>query len=192
MAAGFAGALIGFFASSHMGWPAVWSLVGGFLFGALPTYLATAVLSQVSTAAFVSTVAPSGRSTPSRPDYSLAKTYLVQGRFPQAIAEYRKHIGATPTDPEPCLQLARLYRDDLKDLEESVKWFRQAVAVAADPRVQYLGVRELAEVFVSRIKEPRRALPDLARFADQHPGTASGDWARQELEQIKRDAAWEG
>jgi hypothetical protein len=111
--------------------------------------------------------------------------------LPQAIAQYRKHIDESPRDAEPCLQLARLYRDDAKDLEQAVKWFRQGVAVANDPRVQYLGVRELAEVFTSRIKDPRRALPDLARFADEHPGTASGDWARQELERIKRETSWE-
>ena len=47
-------------------------------------------------------------------------------------------------------------------------------------------VRELAELYRHRIGSPARAAPLLSRFADGHEGTPEGEWAREELADIKR------
>ena len=47
-------------------------------------------------------------------------------------------------------------------------------------------VRELAELYRHRMGSPARAAPLLARFADGHEGSPEGEWAREELADIKR------
>ena len=41
------------------------------------------------------------------------------------------------------------------------------------------------ELFTHRMQTPERALPDLARMADELAGTPEGDWAASELKEIK-------
>lgn len=191
LAGGSVGALFGYLASSVAGLPLLRSMAVGFLVVAIVVSSGIVALAHVSSLAVASSVAPSGQSTPGRAEYSQAKTFAVQGRYAEAVTEYERHIAENPDDPEPCLLLARLHRDELKQLESAIRWFRQAIAVATDPGVQCLGVRELTEVCVNRLGEPRRALPDLARLADRNPGSVGSDWARNQLDALKRDISWE-
>lgn len=45
--------------------------------------------------------------------------------------------------------------------------------------------REIAELFIQRLGEPRKAASDLAKLDESRAGTPDGNWARQELARIK-------
>jgi hypothetical protein len=139
----------------------------------------------------MASVAPSGRTTPYKHDYSQAKAYAVQGKFAEAAHVFAFEAAEHPEDPEPCIQLARIYRDELKELDKSVEWFRQALGLATDVKTQNILIREIVEVFTNKMGESRRALPDLARFAARHEGTPTGNWARAEMAEIKKELSWE-
>ena len=47
-------------------------------------------------------------------------------------------------------------------------------------------VRELTELYRHRIGAPARAAPLLARIAERHEGSPDGEWAREELAEVKR------
>jgi signal transduction histidine kinase len=129
---------------------------------------------------------PSGSSTPPVRQYSLADSLITRERFDDAVAELMRAAAQYPADPEPRLRLARLYRDRLQRHDDAVHWFRQALAVARlDAATEIAATRELVEVYTHHMKTPRRALTDLARMAERHPGTPSAEWARREMAEIR-------
>ena len=130
---------------------------------------------------------PSGSSTPHRPEYSRAQALAVRGQYEEAIAVYEEFVQAEPHVPEPYLHIARILRDDLKRYEEAVRWFKRARGEA------HLGAgnkarvsREVAEIYMSRLGEPAKAAPALARLAEEFPESPEGKWAAAELLDVKR------
>lgn len=129
---------------------------------------------------------PSGRTTPSRPEYSYAASLAARGRIQDAIAAYEEACADNPEDPEPRLRIARLLRDELHRYEEAVTWFRRARdTLGAGPGDATLATREIFEICTSKLGAPLTAAPDLARLAERLAGTPSGDWARRELEAVR-------
>jgi hypothetical protein len=49
----------------------------------------------------------------------------------------------------------------------------------------FLVRKEVVELFTHRMETPERALPDLARMAEEMAGTPEGEWAASELKGIK-------
>jgi tetratricopeptide (TPR) repeat protein len=116
----------------------------------------------------------------------------VRGEYEAAVRAYQTAILENPSDGEPYLRLARLYRDDLGDREEALRWFRRAIEEASLSRGrELLTRREMAELLMHRLGEPRRAAPELARLAEAFPDTPEGEWARKELARIKKEMARE-
>jgi hypothetical protein len=101
------------------------------------------------------------------------------------MAAYREEAEARPNDPVPRLRAARLLRDEMGRYEEAAHWFRQALAASASLEGEHSVLREFVEMAVTRWNEPRRVLPDLARFAEEYEGTAPGTWARNHAASIK-------
>jgi tetratricopeptide (TPR) repeat protein len=135
---------------------------------------------------------PSGSSTPRRREYSRAEALLVRGEYEGAIIAFETAILEDPTDPEPYLRIARLYRDRLEAPEEALQWFRRGLEEAEVSDGQEVLVRrEMAELMINRLGEPRRAAPELARLAETFPDTGAGRWAREELAKIKEEMARE-
>jgi len=129
---------------------------------------------------------PSGSSTPRRKEYSRAKSLEVRGEFAGAVRAYEVAILEDPRGAEPYLNIARLYRDQLKELDLSVQWFRRAQREANLSAGEAVRThRELAEIFLHTLREPRKAAPELARLAESFPDTQDGKWAARELAEIK-------
>ena len=135
---------------------------------------------------------PSGATTPRKKEYSRAKALEVRGEYEAAIRAYEVEILDAPLAPEPYLRIARLFRDELKEVDSAVQWFRRAQREAAlSPGESIRVYRELAEIFLHTRGEPRRAAPELARLADEYPHTPDGQWAARELAEIKEEMARE-
>ena len=128
----------------------------------------------------------SGTSTPGPRQYSQGDALAVQGKLPAAIKEYEQNVADFPTDPEPRIRLARLYRDRLQQHEDAVHHFKQVLLLPKLPQTTHAAVaRELVELLTVRMHSPNRALPILARLAAQQPDTATGKWAIAELMELK-------
>lgn len=129
---------------------------------------------------------PSGSSTPAVREYSLAQSLIMREQYEAAVAQLESDAADNADDPTPLVILARLARDRLHDNARAVAAFRRALrAATADTGLQHQLLRELVEICEHRLREPARALPDLARFADAHPTSAGGQWARAELKRLK-------
>lgn len=183
-AGGFIGLLGGGFKFGPLG-----ALVGAIL-GYAAVYFAIQGLSGGAAQAVGQIYHPSGASTPYRRQYSEPQSLALRGLFQEAIDCYQSYVAEFPEDPEPCIGIARIYRDHLKRYEDAVQWFRRARQAAGIQTGQELLVtREIIELYQGKLDQPRRAIPELARLAERFAGTREGDLARAELEQLRREAS---
>jgi len=189
--AGGAGFVLGFFMGLYLsvmrGWPFLPSAVGLGILLAVALTGVTLLLSEG--VGFVSrkAIEPSGRSTPYRQQFSRAQSLEVRERFGDAVAAYREHIEERPTDPEPYVRIARIYRDRLGESQEAIRWFKDArAAPETKPSLDALITREIVDLYATRLGEPARAAPELARMAERHEGTPAAAWATEELRRIKQ------
>jgi hypothetical protein len=184
---GILGMFVGMAISLRTGWNMLLCVGGGF---ALGTAIAAAIgigLAQKVGAVASAIYMPSGASTPLPPQYSLAEALIASGRPEAAAAELMQCAALLPQAPEPLLRLARLSRDELRDTDRAIYWFRRVLALHALPTATKIAAtRELIELFTHRLGTPARALPDLARLAAEHPDTPAGRWAARELADIRR------
>ncbi len=132
---------------------------------------------------------PSGRTTPPPAGHSQARALVAQGHLDAALAAYESTVAEDPGDPQPYIDVARLYRDRLDRPAEALAWFRRAAAATRlTPAHDALVVRELTELCVDRLHQPLRAAPELARLARSRPDALEGQWARRELDRIRAEA----
>jgi hypothetical protein len=47
------------------------------------------------------------------------------------------------------------------------------------------------DIYVHKLKEPRRAMPELARLVERFPGTPAAAWAKEQLKQGRESMAQE-
>lgn len=135
-----------------------------------------------------SVYAPSGSSTPHRSEHSRAIALVARGLHEDAIAELARAVDEDPTDSGACILIARILRDELDRHEDASRWLRRALASGTLSKGGVGAVwRELIELYVTRMRAPERAAPELARMAEELAGTADGAWAAGELKAIKRD-----
>jgi tetratricopeptide (TPR) repeat protein len=131
---------------------------------------------------------PHGESTPHKREYSEAQALVLRGLFQEAIDCYQTYVAEFPDDPEPCIGIARVYRDHLKRYDDAVTWFRRArQAAGMDRGRELLVTREIIEVYLGKLGQPERAIPELARLADRFSGTREGDLAKVEIERIRAE-----
>jgi len=129
---------------------------------------------------------PSGRTTPRTKEYSQAEAMVAQGRFQDGITTFELALAEDATDPTPYLRIARVYRDHLARPEDAARWFRRALRESVLPRgMTLLATKELVELYTHRLGQPERALPELARMAEELDGTDEGAWAAQQVAEIK-------
>ncbi|HSJ08617.1 MAG TPA: tetratricopeptide repeat protein [Longimicrobiales bacterium] len=183
---GILGMFVGMAVALETGGNILLHVLAGLVIGTLvATFIGLVVAGRAGVMA--STVyMPSGRSTPPVRQYSLADSLITRERFDDAVTELKRAAAQYPADPEPRLRLARLYRDRLQNHDDAVHWFRQTLGVVRlDAGTEIAATRELIEVYTHRLNTPRRALSDLARLAERHPGPPAGDWARREMAEIR-------
>lgn len=183
--AGVAGGAVGSMVGRMTGGSGADVLIGAMI-GGIGVYVAGGAISAGSARVAGAFLAPSGRTTPGAPEFSLAESLAARGMISESVAEYRRHAAERPADPAPCVRLARLHRDHLSDGEAAARWLVEARKRSADGAPELLVVNELVELYERRMKQPERALPELARFAHKHAGTPAGDRAGKELARIRR------
>ncbi len=179
-----AGAILGILGGGYK-WGLLGALIGAVL-GYAAVYFVVHALSEGGGAAMGKIYHPSGSSTPYRRQYSEPQALALRGLFQEAIDCYETYVAEFPDDPEPCIGIARIYRDHLKRYDDAVRWFRRArQASGMDAGREVLVTREIIELYQGKLNEPRRAIPELARLAERFAGTREGELARAELQRLR-------
>ena len=135
---------------------------------------------------------PSGGSTPYKPQYSYAASLAIRGRFGEAAAAYELHAIENPAEPEPYLQLARLYRDKLQQYEDALTWFRRVRTDATlAPGQELYVIQEIIDLYIGRLKAPRKAIPELTLVCQRFPATPAARAAEKQLAEMREMLARE-
>ncbi len=126
------------------------------------------------------------RGTAVRPEYSRAESLVARGEYEDAAAAYEAECLEHPEDPEPYVRLARLLRDHLGRHEEAVTWFTRARSDAQLKGLQGLVItQEIVELYVHKLRTPRRAIPELTLLCQRYPNTPAAQAARRELSEMR-------
>ncbi len=180
-----AGGAIGALAGALVGIGAV----PGFLVGFLVVFGLTRLL-VTGAGRVASTIhSPSGESTPPHREYSYPQSLAARGAFVEAIAAYQVCVAEDPDDPEPYLRIARLYRDELRQYDDAVAWFKRARANAQG--AELLATREIIDIYVHKLRTATKAIPELVRLRAKVAGTPAAESAQRELEELRRTLARE-
>lgn len=175
------GGLLGFLVADK-GWPTWIALLCPFAGAAGVVGLVRLVVGSGTTAAGT-VYNPSGRTTPRRTEHSRAESLAARGQYEEAVAAFEVAVAEDPTDPRPYLRVARIYRDHLGRPEDAARWFRRASREAKTPSV--IARKELVELYMHRMNAPEKAVPELARMAEELAGTPEGEWAATKLRHVK-------
>ncbi len=132
------------------------------------------------------------QGTAVRREYSHADSLLARGRYEDAAAAYEVACLEHPEDPEPYFRLARLLRDHLQRYDEAAHWFERARADSQLQGLQGLVVsQELIEIYIRKLRNPRKAIPELRLLVERFPDTPAAEAAQRELEQMRELLAQE-
>jgi hypothetical protein len=127
-----------------------------------------------------------GTTTPHKPDYSVPESLVMQGEFTRAIESFEELVWASPDLPDPYVRIARLYRDKLDQAEEAERWFRRSRLDSRMPHgLDLLITQELIELYLHKLKTPRKAIPELAHLCSAHAGTPAAEAAEHELRELR-------
>ena len=112
----------------------------------------------------------------------------MRGLYEEAVSAFELVIvEEKSTDPIPYLRIARIYRDDMERYEDAARWFKRGLDEADMHSGQRaLARKELVELYRVKLGTPQKAAPILARLAEDMDGTPAGEWAAQELRDLKQ------
>lgn len=107
-------------------------------------------------------------------DYSAAKAALARHDYEAAARAYRDYAQADPGDQRVRLELAQLYRHEMKEKAAAVYWYEKVIAFGRRNETEALAYRALIELLVQHRERPRaRALlRQMEQTFPAHPYTA--------------------
>jgi hypothetical protein len=181
---------------------AVWSLAGGaigglagwfigvgvvigFIAGFSVTFLVSLAIVEGAGKVMGTIHNPSGKSTPVVHEYSYPESLAIHGRYEDAIDAYQVCSTDYPDDPEPYVRIGRICRDNLNQYDEALLWLKRARSEATVNRgLDLLISQEIIEIYTRKLNMPERAIPELARIAEQFANHPAGESAKLELNRL--------
>ncbi|MBI4539953.1 MAG: tetratricopeptide repeat protein [Gemmatimonadetes bacterium] len=132
--------------------------------------------------------APGGSSTPGKREHSYPESLAARGQYEEAIHAYEAAAHEFPHDPEPCLRAGRLLRDELGRHEDAIAWFKRGrFRVADDDGRAILATQEIVDIYLHKLGDRRRAIPELARLVEALGTSPAGCWTREQLAALKAE-----
>ena len=176
-----AGGFLGLLGGMNFGHPLLGAVLGAAVVG-----IGSWAVSEMTGEAMTVIYNPSGGSTPHGEHYSQAEALAVRGHYEDAVAAYEALLAEHPDNPETYVRVARLLRDKMGRAGAAAGWFRRALATKPAVGVELAISRELVELYRHKIGAPSKAAPLLARIAERFEGKPEGEWASNQLAEVKR------
>jgi tetratricopeptide (TPR) repeat protein len=127
-----------------------------------------------------------GSSTPYVEQYSQQQALVMQGRLDEALESFESVIKEKPDTVDARIRAAELYTREKGNHHRAMEHLRDAqrvpaIAVGQDVYVSH----RLVDLFTGPLNEPGRALVELRRLIERHPGSAAAEQARKALAELK-------
>jgi tetratricopeptide (TPR) repeat protein len=120
------------------------------------------------------------------PEYSVAEARVKQGKYTEAVEEYRKVVAQYPEDAYPHLRIAELALEHLHDSKLAELELLSAVAKAEGEDTSALAAGRLADFYQQTLHDPQRALEALQRLKEKLAGSKRGRLVEQRIETLEK------
>jgi hypothetical protein len=132
----------------------------------------------------------SGSSTPYEEQFSYQESLVMRGLVDDALASYEAIIAERPAMASARLRAAALYASRGNDPRRAAELLREVMALPdVTPRDDIAAANRLIELLMVPLAEPGRAMVELRRLIDRHPGTDAAARARLTLAELKAEMA---
>ena len=134
----------------------------------------------------VAHMATAAGNIPPPPSYPHQDLLIGQGKYQEAAGFFRDHIRVAPEDVHARLRLAELLERHLGDLTGAEQQYLAVRRLSDDGRLDVAVMNGLIDLYR---KLSRRDLlqAELARLAERQRGTALGEGAARELQELERN-----
>ena len=137
-----------------------------------------------TTAVGVAHMATAAGNIPPPPSYPNQDLLIAQGKYREAADYFRDHIRIAPEDMDARLRMADLLERHLGDLAGAEQQFLAVRRLSSETRLEVRVTNGLIDVYR---KQGRRELlkSELARLVARQRGTALGEGAARELQELE-------
>jgi tetratricopeptide (TPR) repeat protein len=118
-------------------------------------------------------------------EYSKARSLAAQGRFEEAIEEYRRGREEEPNNLTLRLDIAEIYGSEMKDYPQAIQELEECLKFKPGPAQGASILNRIADIYENNLANTRGARGALQRIQDLYPGT------KQALQAGDRVAAME-
>ena len=117
----------------------------------------------------------------------------MRGQVDDALASYEAIIAERPAMTAVRLRAAALYASRGNDPRRAAELLREVMALPdVSARDDIAASNRLIELLMGPLAEPGRAMVELRRLMDRHPGTDAAARARLTLAELKAEMAARG
>lgn len=130
-------------------------------------------------------VAPSGSTTPYEQTFSYQQSLAARGDIPGALESYEAVLRESPHEAEAHVQAAELYAS-IGNTGRAIELLRavREIPGVSSAREIYASNR-LIDLYLGAANDDGRALVELRRLVERHPGTDTATRAREALGRLK-------
>lgn len=115
------------------------------------------------------------------PEYSTAEARVNQGKYQEAIDEYREVISDYPDDIYPHLRIAELAVKHLDDVKLAELELLSAMGKAKGEDSTALAAGRLADLYQLTLQDPARALEVMKQLREKIPGSKQAALAEERI-----------
>jgi tetratricopeptide (TPR) repeat protein len=115
------------------------------------------------------------------PEYGVAEARVGEGKYEEAIDEYRKVILEYPDDIYPHLRIAELAVKHLNDVKLAELELLSAMGKAKGEDTTALAAGRLADFYQHTLQDPARALEVMKQLRERIPGTKQARLAEERI-----------
>ena len=119
------------------------------------------------------------------PEYSVAEARVKEGKYQEAVDEYRKVIAEYPDDVYLHVRIADLAVTHLKDTKLAELELLSAVAKAQGEDTTAIVAGRLADLYQFTLQQPQRALEVMEQLCAKLPGSKAAVLAEERIRTLR-------
>ena len=115
------------------------------------------------------------------PEYSIAEARAKEGKYREAVDEYRQVIAKHPDDIYPHVRIAELALNHLNDVKLAERELTSAFSKATGQDSTALAANRLADLYQHTLHDPVRALKVMQQLRNRIPNTKQAKLAEERI-----------